>query len=130
MTNDGYAFYVIENNVLLAGFSVLRPLLPFTTLSKTATISTFIENRFRHKGYGKMLLQEIESAATKRGISLLLANILSENKESMNFHSKHGFTECGRFHNAGVKFNIHFDMVWMEKTPVVNISAARSRHGF
>lgn len=33
----------------------------------------------------------------------------------MCFHSKIGFTEVGRFHNSGFKFNKWYDMIWMEK---------------
>lgn len=37
------------------------------------------------------------------------------NRDSMCFHSKMGFTEVGRFHNSGFKFNKWYDMIWMEK---------------
>jgi L-amino acid N-acyltransferase YncA len=62
-----------------------------------------------------MLLSQVENEARSRKISLILASISSENKESQVFHVKNGFRECGRFHKAGLKFNIPFDLVWMEK---------------
>jgi phosphinothricin acetyltransferase len=110
-----HACFIIENNCRVAGFSTLRPLLPFSTFAKSATISTFIENNSRYNGYGKMLLNRVELEARSRNITLLLASISSENKESLKFHAKLGFVECGRFYKAGIKFNTPFDLVWMEK---------------
>ena len=66
-------------------------------------------------GYGTVLLDAMTRAAKKKGITVLLANISSRNPESLAFHKKHGFTECGRLHNVGIKFNERFDVVWMEK---------------
>lgn len=37
------------------------------------------------------------------------------NDDSICFHSRLGFSEVGRFHDSGYKFNQWFDMVWMEK---------------
>ncbi len=115
LCHDMHTCVVIENNGRVVGFSILRPLLPFQAFANSAMISTFIENSFRHKGYGKMLLEHVEDEAKSWQISLLLANISSENEESYKFHAKHGFRECGRFHGAGFKFNTPFDLVWMEK---------------
>ena len=58
-------------------------------------------------------LAEIE--AKKMGIKVLLADISSENRDSIKFHLKNGFSRCGLFHKAGFKFGKHFDVVWMEK---------------
>lgn len=37
------------------------------------------------------------------------------NDDSICFHSRLVFSEVGRFHDSGYKFNQWFDMVWMEK---------------
>ena len=49
------------------------------------------------------------------GIRHLLADISSENKESIEFHERNGFTRCGYFNNIGKKFGKPFSVVWMEK---------------
>lgn len=36
------------------------------------------------------------------------------NDDSIRFHSRLGFSEVGRFHDSGYKYQ-WFDMVWMEK---------------
>lgn len=67
------------------------------------------------KGVGKQALEKLEGEAKKIGIKKLLVDISSENIQSINFHKKNGFVECGRFHNMGKKKGKYFDVVWMEK---------------
>jgi L-amino acid N-acyltransferase YncA len=115
LIEGSHTCFIIEKNGKEVGFSILRPLLPFPAFAKTATISTFIEHSSRNQGFGKKLLEHVENEAKSREMVLLLANISSKNQESLNFHVKYGFLECGRFHKAGIKFNTPFDLVWMEK---------------
>ena len=43
------------------------------------------------------------SSAKKMGLHTVLANVSSLNEESIRFHLRNGFTECGRFKEAGKK---------------------------
>jgi L-amino acid N-acyltransferase YncA len=115
LRDGAHAFPVIERDGDIVGIGLVKPFLPFSTFSHAATVSTFIAPAYRHMGYGTVLLDAMTRAAKKKGITVLLANISSRNPESLAFHKKHGFTECGRLHNAGIKFNERFDVVWMEK---------------
>ncbi|KYK23909.1 hypothetical protein AYK25_00640 [Thermoplasmatales archaeon SM1-50] len=67
------------------------------------------------KGIGQKALKKLEEEAKKIGITILLADISSENISSIEFHKKNGFKECGRFHHIGKKKGKYFDVVWMEK---------------
>ena len=61
------------------------------------------------------MLKRLISDARKMKIKTLLASISSRNKESIAFHKKHGFIECGRFKDIGRKRGKLFDVVWMQK---------------
>ena len=50
------------------------------------------------------------------------------NDDSIRFHSRLGFSEVGRFHDSGYKFNQWFDMVWMEKM-IGSITQNRKKSG-
>lgn len=56
----------------------------------------------------------VEQAAPL-GIDSLVVSISSKNFESIAFHQKNGFRECGRFRQAGRKNGEDFDIVWMQK---------------
>jgi len=49
------------------------------------------------------------------GIKNILASITSENKQSIAFHKRNGFSQCGQFPQIGKKFNTPFDIIWMIK---------------
>jgi phosphinothricin acetyltransferase len=115
LRDGSHSFYVVEKDGDVIGFALMKPFLPFSTFSGTATVSTFIAPAYRRSGCGTMLLDAMTRDAKSRGISVLLASISSKNPESRNFHKKHGFVECGRLHNVGRKFGERFDVVWMEK---------------
>lgn len=36
-------------------------------------------------------------------------------RDSLAFHRKHGFEDCGRFKGVGRKFGEDFDIVWMQR---------------
>lgn len=107
--------YAIKYDSGIIGFCMLRPYNPMSAFKHTAEISYFIKKEFTGKGFGSMALQRLERDAKKMGIKVLLADISSENRDSINFHLKNGFNQCGLFRNAGFKFEKHFDIVWMEK---------------
>lgn len=97
------------------GFGMLRAHNPASTFSRTAEATYFIHPDHTGKGLGKMLLSSLEKGAVEKGITNILANISSLNPNSIQFHQKSGFMECGRFRKVGKKKGREFDTVWMQK---------------
>lgn len=117
----GYPAYVMKNNMTgkVIGFCFLRAHSPLPIFKHTAEITYFIEKDEVGKGLGKEALKLLENDGKAMGIKQILASISSFNKQSIEFHSKNGFSECGRFLNIGKKNGNVFDVVWMEKENVV-----------
>lgn len=113
----GYPAYVIKNNdsAKVVGFCFLRAYNPMPAFRETAEISYFLDKEEVGRGIGREALGLLEREGGKMGIKYILANISSRNKQSLDFHSKNGFAECGRFLNIGRKKGKNFDVVWMEK---------------
>ena len=97
------------------GFGMLRPHNPLPAFSRTAEVTYFILPDHTGKGLGKRLLTFLEQGAAQLGITNILAGISSLNPNSIKFHEKSGFTECGRFNKIGLKKGREFDVVWMQK---------------
>lgn len=115
MSQDYPTAKVIDKNGRAIGFGMLRSHNPMPTFAKTAEITYFIDPDHTRKGIGTKLLRFLEEEAMKKGITNILANISSLNPESIDFHKKSGFIECGRFKNVGRKKGKLFDTVWMQK---------------
>ncbi|MFX1445141.1 MAG: GNAT family N-acetyltransferase [Promethearchaeota archaeon] len=115
LKKEAIAFYMLEINKEPVGFCCLRKYNPFETFSHTGLLTYFILPEYTKKGFGTLMLSQLINDAESNGINNLLACIASQNIQSIKFHEKHGFIECGRFKNVGYKFNQFFDLVWMQK---------------
>jgi L-amino acid N-acyltransferase YncA len=112
----GYPALAIQDEVGdLIGFGFLRPYSPHSTFAGTAMVTYFIASGHTGEGLGTALLQELEARALERGIRHLLAHVSSRNEASLVFQTRHGFEQCGCFHDIGHKHNQAFDIVWFEK---------------
>ncbi|MEW6443821.1 MAG: N-acetyltransferase family protein [bacterium] len=98
----------------VVGFAFLRAFHPAATFLRTAEVTNFILPEHTRKGIGSALLGRLIEAAPARGIDCLLAAISSQNEQSLCFHRKQGFRECGRFLTVGRKLGEDFDVVWMQ----------------
>ncbi len=114
--SKGYpAVAVTTNDEKVIGFGMLRRYHYANTFNKTVEITYFISPEHTRKGIGTLMLNYFFEESRKRGIDTILASISSLNEESLNFHLKHGFVECGRFKKIGHKLGKDFDVVWMQK---------------
>jgi len=112
---QNYPAFSIMVNDKIAGFCFLRAYNPFPTFNECAEITYFIHKDYTGKGIGRMALDKLEEEARLKGITTILASIASENYESLVFHQKNGFVECGRFKRIIKKMNKRFDIIWMQK---------------
>jgi len=108
-------FYILEIESRVIGFAFLKNYLPYENFKHTGQITYFIEQKYTNKGLGTLLLNKLIKDAKKHGITIFLVNLSSLNQQSLNFHKKNGFLECGRFKNIAKKFNQNFDIIWMQR---------------
>jgi L-amino acid N-acyltransferase YncA len=112
----GYPAVVVRDAAgQVVGFAFLRPYHPAATFSRTAEITYFILPEHTRQGLGTAILELFVEQAGSLGIDTILACVSSKNPESLRFHGKNGFRECGRFLKVGRKFREDFDVVWLQK---------------
>jgi phosphinothricin acetyltransferase len=113
----GDSFYVIENKRgSTVGFGLLKKYHHPGVFGKAAEVACFIRPEYTRKGIGSLTLKVLLSDAKNMNISTLLSGISSLNEASIAFHTKHEFTECGRFKGIGEKHGNIFDVIWMQKS--------------
>jgi phosphinothricin acetyltransferase len=116
MLSHGYPTVVAKaDEGVVTGFGLLRPYNPLPAFSKTAEITYFLKPGFAGQGIGKAILDYLLDTGKELGINAVLANVSSLNEESIRFHIKNGFSECGRFREIGRKKGQVFDVLYFQK---------------
>ena len=115
MTQGYPALVATVDSEQVVGFGFLRPIHPAGTLQRTAEVTYFIAPDHTGRGIGTAVLNRLIEEAAARGVDSLVASISSRNEQSLAFHRKNGFRECGRFDRAGRKNGQDFDIVWMQR---------------
>ena len=113
-------FLVLEIDEKTVGFGLVQPYNPYENCRHTGTLTYFILPEYTGKRFGTKILEKLMEQGKEKGITNLLAHINSKNDQSLGFHKKHGFTECGRFRNVGTKFDEPFDIVWVQRFLDIN----------
>lgn len=114
--SQGYPAYVsMRADGEVDGFGFLHAWHPSECFRRTAEITYFFHPGATRQGSGSRLLTRLLEEAAALKIDRILACISSRNPESIAFHHKHDFVECGRFPQVGQKNGVDFDVVWMVK---------------
>jgi len=112
----GYPAVVVRTTAQqVVGFAFLRPHCAADTFRRAAEVTYFILPEHTRQGLGTAILELFVEQAGPLGIDTILACVSSKNLESLSFHGKNGFRECGRFLKIGRKFGEDFDVVWLQK---------------
>src|ERR1041385_2026385 len=72
--------------------------------------SVYVDARFRGRGVGKRLLQEVITAARAQAYHILVGGIDTKNSVSIRLHERLGFVHCGTIRHAGFKFGRWLDL--------------------
>jgi len=76
--------------------------------------SVYVEARFRGRGVGKRVLQEVIAAAEGQGYHVLVGGIDATNSVSIRLHQALGFSYCGTVRQAGFKFGRWLDLLFYQ----------------
>ena len=72
--------------------------------------SVYVDARFRGRGVGKRVLQELIAAAQGQDYHILVGGIDATNSISIRLHESLGFVHCGTILQAGFKFGRWLDL--------------------
>ena len=78
--------------------------------------SVYVNARFRGRGLGKRVLQEVIAAAKGQGYHVLVGVIDATNSVSIRLHERLGFTHSGTIRQAGFKFGRWLDVAFYQLT--------------
>jgi phosphinothricin acetyltransferase len=80
-----------------------------------AEVSVYLAPELHGRGIGRKLYAVLETLLWKQGYEVIYALITTENRVSLDFHSRLGYKTVATFPDCGLKFGRRLGVVWMEK---------------
>ena len=94
----------------LMGFASFGSFRAWPAYKYSVEHSVYVDARFRGRGVGRRLLEEIIKAAREQDYHVLIGAIDAANKPSIALHERLGFTRCGTVRQVGFKFGRWLDL--------------------
>ena len=92
---DRHPFWVTEIDGDIAGWMTVKPFLPRCAYSGTVELSVYVAERFRRRGVGRALLEEVISRAGRLEITAMVGLIFAHNEPSLRLFEAAWFREVG-----------------------------------
>ena len=110
-TKAKYPIIGIENDSgHLMGFGSYGTFRAWPAYKYSVEHSVYVDARFRGRGVGKRVVQEVISAAQRQNYHILVGGIDASNAVSIRLHESLGFSYCGTIRQAGFKFGRWLDL--------------------
>ncbi len=98
----------------LMGFASFGTFRAFPAYKYSVEHSVYVDARFRGRGVGRRLLEEVIEAARGQDYHVLIGAIDAANQASRALHERLGFTHCGTLHQVGFKFGRWLDLAFYQ----------------
>ena len=119
---ERFPYLVAEEDGKIIGYCYANEFRTRKAYEKNVETSIYIDRKNRRSGIGRALYAELELRLREMGIRNMYACIAYPEaedeyltKDSVKFHDKMGFQQCGLFQSCGYKFDRWYHMVYMEK---------------
>lgn len=112
----GFPYRVALKNDEVLGYSYASSYRPRPGYRYTVENSIYMHKDARGLGIGRLLLEDLITECESRGYRQMIAVIGdSENRSSIDFHKRMGFTQAGVIKSIGFKFGRWMDSVIMQR---------------
>ena len=108
----------------LMGFASYGPFRAWPAYKYSIEHSIYVDARFRGRGIGRLLLEEIVAAAQGQDYHVMVGGIDAANTVSIKLHESLGFNHCGTVRHAGFKFGRWLDLAFYQlilRTPAAPV---------
>lgn len=109
-----FPFIIAKKDNKIVGFGTYGTFRFKVGYRFTVEHSVYVHKDYHGNGIGSLLLKELIELAKIQKLHTMIGVIDSENKGSIVFHEKLGFTKSGHIKETGFKFNRWLDSIFMQ----------------
>ena len=99
----------------VCGFGSISSFRDRAAYATTVEDSVYVEDGWRGRGVGRMLLEELVRLATDQGFHTIIARTTADNEPSIALHKACGFALVGIEREVGRKFGRWLDVAVLQK---------------
>jgi L-amino acid N-acyltransferase len=114
-TAQGYPVLVARDSGGVCGFCTFGDFRAWPGYRFTVEHTVHVRADGRGRGIGTSLVQALLPRAVALGKHVMIAGVDAENAASIRFHERLGFTQGGRLHEVGYKFDRWLDLVFLQR---------------
>ncbi|MGN1285916.1 MAG: GNAT family N-acetyltransferase [Bradyrhizobium sp.] len=111
----GYPVLVAAEGPVVLGYGTFGDFRAFPGYRYSVEHSVYIHVDHRGRGLGRVIVDELISAATALGKHVMIAGIDGGNPASLRLHAQAGFVEVARMPEVGRKFGRWLELVFMQR---------------
>lgn len=116
LSSAGYPYFVAIDDARVAGYCYAGPYRERPAYRFTVEDSVYVDARFRGRGIGARLLDQLIRACEERGFRQMIAVIAgAANEASVRLHARAGFRLVGTLERVGWKFDAWQDTTIMQR---------------
>jgi len=106
---------VEDDDGTLMGFGSFGVFRAWPAYRYTVEHSIYVDGRYRRRGIGRRLLDELVRVATAQHLHVMIGGIDTTNAASIALHEQCGFVPCGVIRHAGFKFGRWLDLAFYQR---------------
>jgi phosphinothricin acetyltransferase len=111
----GYPVLVAAEGSTVLGYGTFGDFRAWPGYRYSVEHSVYIHREHRGRGLGRIIVDELVTAAAALGKHALIAGIDGGNEASLRLHARMGFAEVARMPEIGRKFGRWLDLVFMQR---------------
>jgi L-amino acid N-acyltransferase len=112
---QGYPVLIARDARGVAGFGTFGEFRAWSGYRFTVEHTLHVRADARGRGIGTALLRALIEHARVLGKHVMIAGIDADNAGSIRLHERLGFTQAGRLHEVGYKFERWLDLVFLQR---------------
>jgi phosphinothricin acetyltransferase len=110
---ERHPFWVMEMDGQIAGWLTIKPFIPRCAYSGTVELSVYVDEKFRRRGIGRVLLEEAIARAPQLEITAMVGLIFAHNAPSLRLFEQLGFARWGLLPQVALLDGVHRDLTIM-----------------
>jgi phosphinothricin acetyltransferase len=108
-----YPLWVAESEGRITGWACISPYSEREGYRLSVENSLYVDQGFRHQGWGKALLGHTVSEAGRLGYHAIIARVFAHNPASVAIHAGFGFQEMGRLKEVALMDGVYRDVLFL-----------------